>query len=174
MYTMITAKRLAALVILASVWTIAMSSINTAWPQGSKPAATTAVTNEKIDGNILQDAQEFANQSAEKPQNLVPTELRLRQLESRDQLSWWGMIFVSVTAAMAIILIVVFSMRNHIRDRSFVQASSLVFLVYGTIMIAIIVDTDQQLTAAAGILGAIAGYIFGTHASGSTQEREQG
>jgi hypothetical protein len=36
-----------------------------------------------------------------------------------------------------------------------------VLVVYATILVVMIGKTDQQLTAAIGILGAIAGYLFG-------------
>jgi hypothetical protein len=43
-----------------------------------------------------------------------------------------------------------------------VHASALVLLIFGTIILVVIVNADQQLTAAIGILGAIAGYLFGS------------
>jgi len=41
------------------------------------------------------------------------------------------------------------------------HASGLVLIIFGTILVVILVETDQQLTAPIGILGAIAGYLFG-------------
>lgn len=43
-----------------------------------------------------------------------------------------------------------------------VNASGLVLVVYATILVVMIAKAEQQLTAAIGILGAIAGYLFGT------------
>jgi hypothetical protein len=43
-----------------------------------------------------------------------------------------------------------------------VSASGLVLVVYGTLLVVMIAKAEQQLTAAIGILGAIAGYLFGT------------
>lgn len=42
-----------------------------------------------------------------------------------------------------------------------VNASGLVLVVYATILVVMIARADQQLTAAMGILGAVAGYLFG-------------
>jgi hypothetical protein len=42
-----------------------------------------------------------------------------------------------------------------------VNATGLIFIIFGTIMLVIMADTEQQLTAAMGILGAVAGYLFG-------------
>ena len=38
----------------------------------------------------------------------------------------------------------------------------LVTVIFGAILLAMVVDTDQALTAPMGILGAIAGYLFGS------------
>ena len=43
-----------------------------------------------------------------------------------------------------------------------VTASGLVLVVYATVLVVMIAKAEQQLTAAIGILGAIAGYLFGT------------
>jgi len=53
-----------------------------------------------------------------------------------------------------------------------VNATGLIFIIFGTILLVIMADTEQQLTAAIGILGAVAGYIFGAikHKAGSTPD----
>lgn len=50
-----------------------------------------------------------------------------------------------------------------------VTGSGLVLVVFATVLIVILVKRDEQLTAATGILGAIAGYLFGkaSNTSGS-------
>ncbi|SRR5216684_645603 len=42
-----------------------------------------------------------------------------------------------------------------------VHATGLIFIVYGTVFLSMTATTDQQLTAPIGILGAVAGYLFG-------------
>lgn len=57
-----------------------------------------------------------------------------------------------------------------------VNATGLVLIIYGTIVLTLVSTTEQQLTAAIGILGAVAGYLFGTMQrsfSDDTQAREQ-
>ncbi len=41
-----------------------------------------------------------------------------------------------------------------------VNASGLVCIIWGTILLVLMAQTDQQMTAAVGILGAVAGYLF--------------
>jgi uncharacterized membrane protein HdeD (DUF308 family) len=42
-----------------------------------------------------------------------------------------------------------------------VNAAGLVLITYGTVALALIAKTHESLTAAIGILGALAGYFFG-------------
>lgn len=42
-----------------------------------------------------------------------------------------------------------------------VNGSGLVLVVFATLLVMVLAKADQQLTAATGILGAIAGYLFG-------------
>lgn len=51
-----------------------------------------------------------------------------------------------------------------------VNATGLIFIIFGTIILVIMADTEQQLTAAMGILGAVAGYLFGTMRKGEAKE----
>jgi hypothetical protein len=43
-----------------------------------------------------------------------------------------------------------------------VNVTGLVYIIFGTIILVVLASTEQQLTAAIGILGAVAGYLFGT------------
>lgn len=46
------------------------------------------------------------------------------------------------------------------------NAIGLILIVFGTIYVVVLSDTEQQMTATVGILGAIAGYLFGTMEKG--------
>ena len=51
--------------------------------------------------------------------------------------------------------------------REVVNVIGLIIIVFGTIILMLVSETEQQLTAAIGILGAIAGYLFGTMSRGT-------
>lgn len=53
-----------------------------------------------------------------------------------------------------------------------VNASGLVLIVFGTLLLVILADVDEQLTAAIGILGAVAGYLFGTMKAPSGRDQQ--
>jgi|GEM_PF-2310312 len=62
----------------------------------------------------------------------------------------------------SLIIILRFITRTAYTAGNIVNASGLVLIIFGTIYIVILSDNDQQMTATMGILGAIAGYLFGT------------
>jgi len=58
---------------------------------------------------------------------------------------------------------------NHVglAPQDIMNASGLSLIIFGTILVVIIADTEQQLIASVGILGAVAGYLFrGLHDAG--------
>ena len=73
--------------------------------------------------------------------------------------------YVLITAglyifSLIIITILIMNTPKH-QARDIVTTIGLVTVIFGAILLAIIADTDQALTAPMGILGAIAGYLFG-------------
>lgn len=64
--------------------------------------------------------------------------------------------------AILVLLIVLGSLKSRqAAPETMVTGSGLVLVIFGTVLIVILAKADQQLTAAIGILGAIAGYLFG-------------
>lgn len=76
------------------------------------------------------------------------------------------MIHVLVLSAVAIgsLALVLFRIgwKEVSAGRQIVNLTGLVLIIYGTIVLTLMAETEQQLTAAIGILGAVAGYLFGT------------
>ncbi len=70
-----------------------------------------------------------------------------------------------VVSLIIITILIINTPKHHARD--IVTTIGLVTVIFGSILLAMVVDTDQALTAPMGILGAIAGYLFG-----SAQKRE--
>ncbi|HHH37706.1 MAG TPA: hypothetical protein ENK77_03725 [Epsilonproteobacteria bacterium] len=74
--------------------------------------------------------------------------------------------YVMITAGMyafvLIIIIILMKMTPDHQAKDLVTIIGLVSVIFGTILLVLIVDTSETLTAPMGILGAIAGYLFGT------------
>ncbi len=81
-----------------------------------------------------------------------------------EEISRRTLILALIAAAIVSLVIVLWFLKMvGTRDAStMVSASGLVLVVYATVLVVMIAKAEQQLTAAIGILGAIAGYLFGT------------
>jgi lipopolysaccharide export LptBFGC system permease protein LptF len=87
--------------------------------------------------------------------------LRLEEEKSRRYIVL-ALLLASVASHL---LVLWFICRNrNSSEATIVHGSGLVLVVYATVMIVIIARAGEQLTAAIGVLGAIAGYLFGSAA----------
>jgi len=98
-------------------------------------------------------------ESAPAPSGNFTNEFLLEQVNSER----WYIILLCVVSVVSLVVVLFFirSTKNH-SARDIVNASGLNLIIFGTIILVLIVDTHEQLTAAIGVLGAIAGYLFGT------------
>jgi hypothetical protein len=82
----------------------------------------------------------------------------------RDQVltQRWTTAGILLLAVASLMIVLVFLSRRNGTAGDIVHGSGLVVIVYGTVLLSIVVEDSQQLTASMGILGAIAGYLFGT------------
>ncbi len=55
-----------------------------------------------------------------------------------------------------------------------VGATGLVYIILGTVILVLLVDNKDQLAASTGILGAVAGYLFGSLRDSKEKTSEQG
>lgn len=85
--------------------------------------------------------------------------------------------FVYITAALyafslIIITLLIFIKRKDCHARDLVTIIGLVSVIFGTILLVLVAGDTQQVNAPIGILGAIAGYLFG--ASKKTEGSNEG
>lgn len=82
--------------------------------------------------------------------NITEAEFRLRLLYC---------IFITVPVILCIILFFVFRKKDSTTE-DLIHAIGLVFVIYATLMVVLATVDSEALTAAIGIIGAVAGYIF--------------
>lgn len=76
---------------------------------------------------------------------------------------------LAIIVAAVLSLVIVLWFLTAIGNRNaatMVNAAGLVLVIYATVLVVMIARVDEQLTAAVGVLGAIAGYLFGTATKG--------
>jgi hypothetical protein len=120
------------------------------------------------------------------PPNGGPSQLQSLQAKA-DQLTHeykmqqeankiYEIVILSVLALLSLFLVLRFlTTRAGYSPTQVVNATGLICIIFGTILLVIMAQSDQQLTAAVGILGAVAGYLFrsmhvGEDAKGTGQE----
>lgn len=74
-------------------------------------------------------------------------------------------ILLGITALLAHFVVLRSLPRNNEASSHIVSATGVIYIVFGTIILVVIANTETQLTAAMGILGAVAGYLFGKQRS---------
>ena len=102
--------------------------------------------------------------SRQKPTVDTTAEVLAMQIKANIQ-------FVQITAALyafALIIIIVFMWDKKHQSKDIVTMVGMVSVIFGAILLVLMVGGTDQLTAPMGILGAIAGYLFG--ASKKTEE----
>lgn len=88
-------------------------------------------------------------------------DFRLAQ-EQRKRITVVGLM-VAALLALGMMLYVLLC-KTQASPTDIVHGSGLVLVVFATVLVVAMAETDQQLTAAIGILGAITGYLFGATA----------
>lgn len=84
-----------------------------------------------------------------------------RMLQEKHRL--WLLVAIVISTPI-LLIIILFCMKKapDCSEESLVNAVGLVLVIEGTMFIAVSAVTTEQLTAPIGILGAIAGYLFGS------------
>ena len=72
----------------------------------------------------------------------------------------WYVILLSLLSVASLIVALQFLKMKNYKPRDVINITGLTLIIFGTIILVLVVDTSEQLTAAIGILGAVAGYLF--------------
>lgn len=73
---------------------------------------------------------------------------------------FWYIILLSLLCVISLTVVLTFLKHKDHSAKDIVNAAGLTLIIFGTIILVLVVSTSEQLTAAIGILGAIAGYLF--------------
>jgi len=133
---------------------------NTMYASVENNASTAEQVSENDDLSMTADAFDFkqvATQEVEEVQ--VGNSVQLAVINN----AFYYVVIIALLYIISLITITILILKtptHHARD--IVTTIGLVTVIFGSILLALVVDTDQALTAPMGILGAIAGYLFGS------------
>lgn len=102
-----------------------------------------------------------------------PDELKHDLNMAREANRFWVGVAIACTWFLSLVVVLFCVARAKHSASDVVNAAGLVLVVFGTIMLVLIADAEAQMTAGIGILGAIAGYLFGTMRSGARSQADK-
>jgi len=154
---------------------LAVVLATTPWGPDSRAAETTAVGK----GGVEKLAVEYDYASLEKKIQEVrapvkaaaPNEASI--IKNADKLSadihmkrernrFISIILLLIGLIASLYCVLYFINKTHCSANDIVHAAGLVLIIFGTIIIVLMIDAESQLTAAIGVMEAIAGYLFGS------------
>jgi hypothetical protein len=116
---------------------------------GSYPAATGASDASSPAGSQTQDLQRNADE--------LTHDFNMK----RENNKVYEIVILGIVALVSLFMVLRFlTAKTSNSAPHIVNATGLICIIFGTIMLVLMAQSDQQLTAAVGILGAVAGYLF--------------
>lgn len=80
-------------------------------------------------------------------------------------------VVLTIGVILSLVVVLYFVTRSRYTTTHIVHASGLVLIVFGTIYVIILSDSDAHITGTMGVLGATAGYLFGSMGKGVRQNQ---
>ncbi len=98
-----------------------------------------------------------------------------RSLEYRlaqENYIFMEVMILAVMAVSSLIIVLTFmKMNGTCKPRDMMVTAGLILIIFSTIILVLVADSQEQISAAIGVLGAIAGYLFGSAASRRSEEK---
>ena len=106
----------------------------------------------------------------EEPLQDLEAEYRLQQEKHRYIL---GICIIFLTPIFLLIELFILKCTNACTAENVLNGTGLVLIIQATVLVVLLSPTSEQLTAAIGVLAAIAGYLFGSTRRSSTQSTKE-
>ncbi len=138
---------------------------------GEQAASMESFLYENITADALEsetDDEQPGNQSGQPATSLealrIQNEISQRNMafamSQLDSEFWYVIMLGAMCVATLLIALAFLARKESYSSKDLVNVIGLTLIIYSTIILVLVVRTSEQLTAAIGILGAIAGYLF--------------
>ena len=88
--------------------------------------------------------------------------LKSKFFQEQQRLRFYTMLAICLVAIFTLAIVLIFLTRMAYTSRDVINVTGLILIIFATVMVVTIADVEEQLTASIGILGAVAGYLFGS------------
>jgi len=96
-------------------------------------------------------------------QGEIADQLTLQFKEKQEDIRLYEVLVLAVMSLFALGIVLSCMKTSQVCNaRDMLNGTGLILVIFSTVMVIIIADAEIQLTAAMGVLGGIAGYLFGT------------
>jgi hypothetical protein len=144
-------------------------------PQDGTPSAPSSQESAAQIDELTTD--EFDNPPTVEGQAVTTMDETARQaLEYRltqEEYIFKEVVILAIMAAVSLLIVLTFMKINGAcKPRDMVITAGLILIIFSTVILVLVADTQEQISAAIGVLGAIAGYLFGTASSRLADSKE--
>jgi len=118
-----------------------------------------AFERDQVSREVNEDSEQTLDTASDMTNSRLMYEFRLKQ----ETIRLYEVILLAIMSLGALAIVLKYmkdSESCHARDM--LNGTGLVLVIFSTVLVIIIADVEIQLTAAMGVLGGIAGYLFGT------------
>ncbi len=93
---------------------------------------------------------------------------------AQEEYAYWEVMILAIMAVVSLTIVLTFMKLNGTcKPRDMVTTAGLILIIFSTIILVLVADSQEQISAAIGVLGAIAGYLFGSAAASSRKPEEK-
>jgi hypothetical protein len=126
------------------------------------------------------DQQQVAQQAAAENEKMaqdkefaIADRLTLEYRTTLERYRFYEVVVLALLAVISLFVVLSFIRSStQFQPRDMVHATGLVLVVFSTIIVILLADVEVQLTAAMGVLGGIAGFLFGSFNNSVRSERK--
>ncbi len=147
-------KRMAPLLLVLCLLSAAAADT---WEEGIK-----SFDIEALPSDVRQEIRDYPRDISPGPRDDARDDAPVAFMREQVISERWYIFALCMLSLISLVTVLLFLKSTPHSARDIVNASGLNLIIFGTIILVMIVDTSEQLTAAIGVLAAIAGYLFGT------------
>ena len=119
-------------------------------------SAFAAGNNMNASNGAVEYKPQYEQTETSEPTEELPSDIKRLRINNE----FWYIVLLSALCVISLTIVLSFLKHKEHSAKDIVNAAGLTLIIFGTIILVLVVSTSEQLTAAIGILGAIAGYLF--------------
>jgi membrane protein YqaA with SNARE-associated domain len=123
---------------------------------------------------VVEEAAEAKAKPAATDGLEIADKLVMEYRMTQERYRFYEVMMLAFVAVFSLVVALTFIRnRPNCQPRDMVNITGLILVIFSTIIVILLADVEVQLTAAMGVLGGIAGYLFGTFNAPRRTEKDE-